>query len=122
MSIEPAGRPVLPACSIMILRSFAIFAVLMCGIAEAAEPARGSSHFNLFLPDHSWSIELDLHQFSRPALEVSSDLLRIKLTATAPKANALVTVQIQPAEKANLRRDGAGCCSAEARERWRQTA
>lgn len=92
----------------ILLPALLLAASVLPGFAQPASPA-SPKRFHFFLPDKTWSLDLDLHGFQPPALDFAPDLRAGKLATRNPRSGFMVTAQISPAENGNsaaTERDG----------------
>jgi tetratricopeptide (TPR) repeat protein len=83
-------------------------ACVLPGFAQPSNPDN-PRRFHFFLPDKTWSLDLDLRGFPPPAFDFASDFRSGKLATKNPESGLMVTAQISPATNAHsavTERDG----------------
>jgi tetratricopeptide (TPR) repeat protein len=72
-------------------------ACVLPGFAQPSNPDT-AKRFHFFLPDKTWSLDLDLRGFPPPMFDFASDLRAGKLATKNPESGLMVTAQITPAK------------------------
>jgi tetratricopeptide (TPR) repeat protein len=92
----------------VFLPALILAACALPAFAQSSNPDN-PKRFQFFLPDKTWSLELDLRGFSPPAFDFASDLRAGKLATKNATSGFMVTAQISPAKNAHsaaTERDG----------------